>query len=90
MSIVALVALPSLPAGLDAQDFAGVEAVALKEMAQAPGAAIAIVHGRRRCSRPGGDFAFAAPAGVRLVFVADSSGPITFPTSGGRSWRRMR
>ena len=29
-----------------------------------------------------GDLAFTAPAGVRLVFLADSSGAITFPTSG--------
>jgi hypothetical protein len=41
-------------------------------------------HGR------GGDLAFTVPAGVRLVFVADSSGAITFPTSGGRSWRRIK
>jgi len=29
-----------------------------------------------------GNLAFTAPAGVRLVFLADSSGAITFPTSG--------
>ena len=52
---MALVALPSLQAGLDAQDLA-----------------------------------FTAPTGVRLVFVADSSAANTFPTSGGRSWRRIK
>ena len=42
------------------------------------------MHGR------GGELAFPAPAGVRLVFVADLAGAITFPTSGGRSWRRIK
>src|SRR5262245_26445237 len=50
LALAALVALSSRPAGLDAQTgFAAVEAVALKEMAQAqaPGAAIAIVQDGR-------------------------------------------
>jgi CubicO group peptidase (beta-lactamase class C family) len=37
-----------------------------------------------------GDLAFTAQGGVRLVFVADPSGAITFLHFGGRSWRKIK
>ena len=37
-----------------------------------------------------GDLAFTASGGVRLAFVADSSGAITFVHLGGRSWRKIK